>query len=70
MDVRRLESKITAEKNAIGQAIFPLLQSTAVQVDLPEVHEHMRTIAELLTQLGAKQGKLKFVRTCGCRSQT
>ncbi|MEP6871372.1 MAG: hypothetical protein ABI939_05920 [Anaerolineaceae bacterium] len=58
VDVRRLESKISAEKNAIGHAIFPLLQSAAVQVELPEVEERMRTVAELLNQIGAKKAEL------------
>ncbi len=61
LDVRRLESKISSEKDAIGQALFPLLEAKTVQVELPEVHEHMTAIAQLLRELDEKRAEIAAV---------
>ena len=61
LEVRRLESKVNSEKDTIGQLLFPLIEAGTLQVDLPEVHDHMKTIGELLgeiTQRRAPEGVL------------
>jgi hypothetical protein len=51
LEVRRLESKVNSEKAALGELLFPLLDAGTLPVDLPEVHDHTRTIRELLAQI-------------------
>lgn len=58
LDLRRLEGKVDDEKNAIGQAIFPLLEAGTLQVDAPEVHEHLNRIAELNAEIVGKRAEV------------
>ena len=59
LEVRRLESKISSEKDAIGQALFPALEARTVQVEIPEVHEHMTAIAELQREVAEKRAEIE-----------
>jgi hypothetical protein len=65
MEVRRLESKVSAEKNAIGHALFPLLETEILQVDVAEVQQHMTAIQELLTEILEKRAEIEAVRSAG-----
>lgn len=53
-DVRRLESRLRSEKDAIGQVVFPLIEAGTLTVELPAVHEHMNTIRELRGKIGRR----------------
>ena len=59
LELRRLESKVNSEKNAIGHLVFPLLEAGTLQVDLPEVHDHMKTIAELTGEIGQRHAEIE-----------
>jgi hypothetical protein len=59
IEVRRLESKVSSEKDALGHALFPLLESGSLRVEIAEVHERMNAIAELLSRLAEKKAELE-----------
>lgn len=59
LKVRRLESKMSSEKDSIGQVLIPLLEARTVQVALPEVHERMTAIAQLLRELGERRAEIE-----------
>lgn len=65
VEVRRLEGKISSEKDAIGQALYPLLERGELQVDLPEVHEHLKAIADLQGELGVKRAEIEALKEGG-----
>jgi hypothetical protein len=65
LEVRRLESKVNSEKDAIGQALFPLLEAGTLQVDLPEVHDRMKTIGELLGEVGQRKAEIETLGHAG-----
>lgn len=51
--IRKLAWDIDRQKAAIGQAIYPLLESGDLHVDLPEVHERIPRIQALTRRLYA-----------------
>jgi hypothetical protein len=59
VESRRLESRISSEKDAIGHALFPLLEAGTLTVELPEVDAHLETIGELLGELGTKRAEME-----------
>lgn len=63
VDVRRLDAKVSAEKDAIGHALFPLLEAGTLEVDAPEVQRHLTSIAELLAEIGEKKTELELLRS-------
>ena len=58
LEVRRVEGRIADEKNAIGQAIFPLIESGALVVADANVTELMAKIATLAEELAAKRKEI------------
>ena len=59
IEVRRLESKVGSEKDAIGHALFPQLEAGTLQVDSPEVQEHMSSIVALNAEIAAKKAEIE-----------
>jgi hypothetical protein len=59
IEVRRLESKVNSEKDAIGHLVFPLLEVGTLQVDSPDVQDHMKTIAELAGEIGERRAEIE-----------
>ena len=59
LEVRRLESKISSEKDAIGHLVFPLLEAGTLQVDIPDVHDHMLTISELTGEIAERRAEIE-----------
>ncbi len=59
IEVRRLESKVGSEKDAIGHALFPMLESGSLAVDSPEVQDHMTSIANLVAEVAAKKAEIE-----------
>lgn len=51
--IRKIEWDIDRQKAAIGQAIYPLLESGELQVGLSDVHERMPRIQALAQRLEA-----------------
>lgn len=49
--VRKLEWEVDRRKAAIGKAVYPLIETGALQVDLPEVQEELTRIRELHDRL-------------------
>ena len=49
--IRRLRWQVDREKAALGETMYPLLNSGQVQTDLPEVREHMMRIEALVQRL-------------------
>jgi hypothetical protein len=62
VDVRRLESKVSSEKDAIGHALFPLLEAGTLQVDSADVQEHITTIRALLGEIAEKRAETEALR--------
>ncbi len=65
LELRRLESKVNSEKDAIGHLVFPLLEAGTLQVDLPEVHDRMKTIAELTGEIGQRHAEIEALGQTG-----
>ncbi len=65
LDVRRLESKVSSEKDAIGQALFPLLEAGTLTVDVPEVQDHMKAISDLQVEIAQKKGEIEALKEPG-----
>ena len=63
VEVRRLESKVSAEKNAIGHALFPLLEAGTLSVKVAEVHQHMAAIGELLGKIAQKRVEVEALHS-------
>ena len=63
--IRQLEWQLGRQKAALGNAIYPLLQSGQVQVqtELPEVRERMTRIAALVQSLEELEHSLAAQRT-------
>ena len=61
LEAYRLDAKINSEKDAIGHALFPLLESNLLQVDVPEVGIRMKAVSELFLQLAAKKAEIDAV---------
>jgi hypothetical protein len=61
IEVKRLESKVSSEKDAIGHALFPLLEAGGLKVDLPEVGKHLETVAELVAEIAAKRAEIAAI---------
>lgn len=59
IEVRRLESKVNSEKDAIGHLVFPLLEAGTLQVDSPDVQDHMKTIAELTGDIAERRAEIE-----------
>lgn len=53
--VRKLQWEIDRHKAALGKSLYPLIETGAIQVDLPEVHEELARIRALYEQLRALQ---------------
>jgi hypothetical protein len=68
LEVRRLESKVNSEKNAIGRLVFPLIQAGTLQVDLPEVHDHITTIKELLSEIAQRRAVANIDQNAALRA--
>lgn len=58
LEAHRLESKIGAEKDGIGHALYPLIEHNLLLVEEPEVAMRMKAIAELYLQLAAKKAEI------------
>ena len=65
VEVRRLESKVSSEKDAIGQALFPVLEAGTLVVDVPEVHEHLQAIKDLQAEIIEKRAEMDALREPG-----
>jgi hypothetical protein len=65
IEMRRLESKINSEKDAIGHLVFPLLEAGTLQVDLLDVQDHMKTIAELIGEIGERRAEIEALGHSG-----
>ena len=65
IDVRRLESRVSSEKDAIGHALFPLLEAGTLQGDVAGVHDRMKAITELLGEIRQKRAKIKALARSG-----
>lgn len=65
IDVRRLESKASSEKDAIGQALFPLLDAGTLLVDAPEVQEHLKAIKDLQAEIAERRAEIDALREPG-----
>jgi hypothetical protein len=65
IEVRRLESKVNSEKDAIGHLVFPLLEAGTLQVDSPDVQDHMKTIAELMGEIGERRAEIEALGHSG-----
>jgi hypothetical protein len=63
VEVRRLESKVSSEQDAIGHALFPLFEAGTLQVDSAEVQEHMTAIRELLGEIAEKRTEMEGLRS-------
>ena len=59
IEVRRLEGKISDEKNGIGRAVFPLLEAGTLAVDNADVSAHMSAIATIGAELAAKRKEIQ-----------
>jgi hypothetical protein len=59
IEVRRIEGKIGDEKNAIGHAVFPMLESGTLAVDNDDVIAHMGKIVELNTELAERRREIE-----------
>lgn len=70
LELRRLESKISSEKDAIGQAIYPSLESGDLKVDLPDVATHMAAISSLNAELAEKKAEIDALGRDGAAPDT
>jgi len=61
IEVKRLESKVSSEKDAIGHAVFPLLEAGALKADLPEVDTHLKAVADLVAEIAAKKAEIAAI---------
>lgn len=59
LELRRLESKVNSEKDAIGPLVYPLLEAGTLQVDLIEVQDHMMTISELSSEIAERRAEME-----------
>jgi hypothetical protein len=58
LELRRLEGKVSSEKDAIGHALFPLLESGTLQTDVADVQTHMTTIKELMGEIAERRAEI------------
>ena len=65
IEIRRLEGKINDEKHAIGEALYPLLESGQLTVEVESVHESMKRIAELTSEVGQRRAEIDALREGG-----
>ncbi len=65
LEMRRLDSKVNSEKDAIGHLLFPLLEAGTMQVDVAEVHERMKAIEELLGKIRLKRAEVGALQRTG-----
>lgn len=65
IEVRRLESKVGSEKDAIGHALFPMLESGTLQVEVPEVKDHLAAIVDLQREIAEKRAEMEALREAG-----
>jgi hypothetical protein len=70
LEVRRLEGKLSTEKAAIGDALFPLLESGRLTVDAAGVAEHVSAIRSLLDEIEAKRLEIDAVKSANHEQQT
>jgi hypothetical protein len=59
IELRRLESKISSEKDAIGQVLYPSLESGDLKVENAEVLAHMSTISSLHAEIAEKKAEIE-----------
>ena len=69
VELHRLESKADGEKQAIGHALFTLLEAGAFRVDNDEVQTHMSAITDLLLEISAKAAELEALRAAREREE-
>jgi hypothetical protein len=58
IELRRLEGKVSSEKDAIGHALFPLLEAGTLQTDVADVQTHMATIKELSAEIAERRAEI------------
>jgi hypothetical protein len=58
LDVRRLEGKVNEEKEAIGAALLPLLESGALSVDNEDVKAHVAEVARLRGEIEERRKEI------------
>jgi hypothetical protein len=56
LEIRRLEGKLGSEKSAIGDALFPLLESGTLAA--PGVSDHVSAIRALMDEIDAKRSEI------------
>ena len=59
LEVKRLEGKVSSEKDAIGHALFPLLEAGQLQTDVTEVADHMAKIKELTAEIEERRADIE-----------
>jgi hypothetical protein len=62
LEIRQLEGKVNSEKDAIGHAVFPLLEAGTVVVDLPEVRSHLASITALLDTIAQRKAEIEMLK--------
>ncbi|MBA4182112.1 MAG: hypothetical protein C0506_16120 [Anaerolinea sp.] len=60
--VRRLQSRVLAEKTAIGEAVYPLLEAGTLAADVPQVAEHVKAITGLRAEIAGKQAEIAALK--------
>lgn len=65
IEVRRLEGKVSDEKAAIGEAVYPALEAGTLVTDAPGVSDHVATIKSLLADIEAKRSEIDELKSGG-----
>ena len=58
MTVRRLQSKVSTEHAAIGEAVYPLLEAGTLTTDIPQVTSHVKAVSDLLAEIANRRGEI------------
>lgn len=61
IEVRRLESRASGEKDAIGHALFPALEAGTVRVEGLGVQQHLDAIATLLAKIAQCRAEIEVL---------
>jgi hypothetical protein len=59
IELRRLESRVNSEKDAIGHLLFPLLEAGTLQADVADVQTHMTAIKQLSGEIGERKAEIE-----------
>jgi hypothetical protein len=65
LEVKRVESRISSEKDAIGHTVFPLLRGGSLAVDVPEVALRLKNVEGLEAETSKKREELETLRKEG-----